>query len=118
MQLTGQFSQLSRPRQALVRLFQSINYGNVRDLNVRDQEPVLASPSPIVVVDLKLDAEDHSRDELAAADFELCAEVGRLISFLDRMQDGKISSIEVRAGIPRRILFEKPLTEGGELMER
>jgi len=118
MQLTGQFSQLSRPRQALVRLFQSINYGYVRELNVRDQEPVLNGPSPIVLVDLKLDAEDHPRDELAAANFELCREVGRLMSLLDRIEHGKISSIEVRAGIPRRILLEKPLTEDSELVER
>jgi hypothetical protein len=87
-------------------------------LNVRDQEPVLASPSPIVVVDLKLDAEDHSRDELAASDFELCAEVARLMSLLDRIGNGKISKLEVRAGIPRRIHLEKSLTEDGELVER
>ena len=118
MKRPGQFSQLSPPRQDLVRLFQSINYGYVRDLNVLDREPVLASRPPIVVVDLKLDVDQLLRDEVTAVDFELCAEVGRLMSLLDRIRNGKISSIEVRAGIPRRILFEKSLTEGGELVER
>ena len=112
MKLTGHFSQLSRPRQALVRLFQSIDYGYVRDLNVTDREPVLANPAPVVVVDLKLGADERPRGELAAADFELCAEVGRLMSLLDGIPHGKISSIEVRAGIPRRLLLERSLTEG------
>jgi hypothetical protein len=112
------FSQLSTSRKALVRLFQSINYGHIRDLRVHDREPFLANPSPVVLVDLKLDAEEHPRDELAADDFELCAEVERLMSVLDRLPHGKISIIDVRAGIPRRIVIEKLLTEGGELMER
>jgi hypothetical protein len=111
-------SQLSTPRKALVRLFQSINYGHIRDLSVHDQEPVLASPSPVVLIDLKLDAEEGSRHEVAADDFELCAEVERLMSLLDRLGHGKISNIEVRAGIPRRIVFEQSFTELGELMDR
>jgi hypothetical protein len=108
------FSQLSTPRKALVRLFQSINYGHIRDLSVDDREPVLASPSLVVLVDLKLDAEELPRHEVSVDDFELCAEVERLMSFLDRVRHGRISNIEVRAGIPRRIVLEKLLTEGGE----
>jgi hypothetical protein len=118
MPATVRFSQLSIPRQALVRLCQATNYGHIHDLAVRDREPVLTSPAPAVVVDIRLDLEERPRHELAAADFELCAEVGRLISFLDRIQDGKISSIEVRADIPRIIRLEKPVTEAGELTER
>jgi hypothetical protein len=109
------FSQLSSPRKVLVRLFRSINYGHLHDLSVRDREPVLGSPSTVVLLDLKLDAEERPRDELGVDDFELCAEVERLMSVLDRVRHGKITNIEVRAGIPRRIVLEKLLMEGGEL---
>ena len=116
--LGSRFSQLSPARQALVRLCQATNYGHIHNLAVRDREPVLTGPAPAVVVDIRLDLEERPRAELAAADFELCAEVARLMSLLARIQHGKISRIEVRAGIPRRIVLERPLTEGGELMER
>jgi hypothetical protein len=118
MPATARFSQLSIPRQGLIRLCQATNYGQIHDLAVREREPVLTGPAPEVILDIRLDREEGPRDELAVADFELCAEVGRLMSLLDGIQHGKISKLEVRAGIPRRILLEKPLTGDGELMER
>jgi hypothetical protein len=118
MTATVRFSQLSIPRQALVRLCQSTNHGHIHDLAVLDREPLLTGPAPTVMVDIRLDLEERPRDELAAADFELRAEVGRLMSLLDRIRHGKISSIEVRGGIPRRVLFEKTLTEDSERTER
>lgn len=105
------FSQLSPLRQQLVRLCQSTNHGQIQDLIVRNQEPVLGAPPPVVLRDVKLDSEDRLRDELGMTDFALCAEVGRLMLLLDRIQNGKISKIEVREGIPRRIVFESPLGE-------
>jgi hypothetical protein len=35
------------------------------------------------------------------------------MSLLDRIRQERISNVEVRAGIPRRIVLEKLLTEGG-----
>jgi hypothetical protein len=110
------FSQLSPQRQALVRLCQSTNYGQIQDLIVRDREPILAGPPPVVLADIRLGAEEHPRDELAAADFVLCAEVARLMSLLDKIGAGKISKIEVRAGIPRRVIIETRFMEAGELI--
>jgi hypothetical protein len=107
-------AQLSSTRQSLVRLFQSINYGCVQNLEVRDGEPVLSSPGPNMSVDIRLDSEDPGRDELALADFALCAEVLRLMSLMDQVRNGKISKIEVRAGIPRRITLAKRM-KGVEL---
>lgn len=107
------FVQLSLARQTLVRLFQSISFGSVHTLEVRGGEPLLSGPGPNVLVDIKLDFEEPARDELTLADFTLCAEVCRLLSLLDRVQNGKISKIEVRAGIPRRITLEKQMKEVG-----
>jgi hypothetical protein len=47
------FSQLSQPRQALVRLCQTINYGYIQALDVRDSEPVL-DPSPLAFMNVNL----------------------------------------------------------------
>jgi hypothetical protein len=105
------FAQLSSARQSLVRLFQSTNYGWVQNLEVRDGEPVLSGPGPIVFIDVRLDSAESARGELALEDFALCAEVCRLMSLMDQIEDGTISKIEVRAGVPRRITLEKRVKE-------
>jgi hypothetical protein len=104
------FSQLSAPRQALVRLCQRMNYGSIEGLPVEDTEPVLR-PAPLVLIDLKLDADESPRPEVDLSDFELCAEIRRLMSRLDAIPNGVIERIEVRAGIPRRMLLRGPLTQ-------
>jgi hypothetical protein len=105
------FSSLSPSRQQLVRLCQSINYGYVQTLTIQAREPVLESPGPVVLIDIRLESEDWPREELAASDFALCAEVCRLMSLLDQVGNGTISKIEVRAGIPRRVTVKKQLKD-------
>jgi hypothetical protein len=108
------FSQLSSARQSLVRLCQSINYGYLQDLSIKDREPVL-DPGPVVILDIKLDSEERPRDQCGSADFLLCAEIARLMALLDHINSAKISRLEVRAGIPRRILCELRISRFGEL---
>ena len=105
------FSQLSAPRQALVRLFQSTNYGCLQDLIIRDKEPILNSPHAMVLADVRLDVEERSRHELSLPDFVLCAEFDRLLSILDEITNGEISKIEIRGGVPRRITIRKSPAE-------
>ena len=105
------FSQISAHRQSLIRLFQSTNYGCLQDLIILDREPILNSPRPIVFADIRLDAEEHSRDELSLPDFVLCAEFHRLLSMLDEIANGEISRIEIRAGVPRRLTIRKSPVE-------
>ncbi len=102
--------ELSTPRQVLVRLCQSIDYGQILDLQVRDREP-LFSPAPTLLLDIKLDAARGGRPESELSDFTLCDEVCRLIDRIDELQTGRIQRIEVRAGIPRRVLIEARLAE-------
>jgi hypothetical protein len=75
------------------------------------REPIFDSSNHTALVDVRLDSEDPPREELAIDDFSLCAEVGRLMSLLDQVENGRISKIEVRAGIPRRITLEKRVKE-------
>jgi len=98
-------SDLSPARRALVRLCQTINRGRIEDLEVRNSEPVF-EPFPVMLKDVKLDADEEPRPELALTDFVLSSEILRLLALLDEMKCGAIRLIEVRAGIPRRTLVE------------
>lgn len=107
---TRKLSELSAPRHALVRLCQSIDYGQILDLHVRDREPVF-NPAPTLLLDIKLDAECGGRPEAEMADFTLCNEVCRLLDRIDELGEGRFDRVEVRAGIPRRVMIQRRLTE-------
>jgi hypothetical protein len=102
------FSQLSRSRQILIRLCQSVNFGQIHGLSVRDGEPILKCPPPAVFVDIRLDVEEQQREELSTEDFAHCAELTRLMALLDKIENGEISKIEVRGGLPRKATLENP----------
>jgi hypothetical protein len=101
---TLRFAQLSPARQALVRLLQTVNYGQIKELLVRDGEPIY-EPHPMVVIDAKLYRDDGPRPELGLADFELRADVRRLMARLDDLKNGTVKLIEVRVGIPREAVL-------------
>jgi hypothetical protein len=102
------FLQLSAPRQALVRLCQAINHGSIEDLEVRHTEPIF-DPMPVALRDVKLDSDEGPRPELDPGDFALSDEVLRLVCLLDEMSCGTVRRIEVRAGVPRRIVVESQI---------
>jgi hypothetical protein len=104
------FSQLSAPRQALVRLCQSINFGQIRGLVVQNSEPIF-NPSPTVLIDLLLEVAQEARQEIELSDFVLCDEVCKFLGRLDTLKHVRIERIDVRAGTPRRILYEHQLAE-------
>ena len=102
------FSQLSPARQNLIRLCQTINFGSIENLEVRDCEPTF-DPPPVMLRDLKLDSDVGPRPELALADFVVSNEILRLMGHLNEIKLGTIRRIEVRGGLPRRILLEQVL---------
>lgn len=108
MTMQARFSGLSPARQALVRLCQAINHGSMENLAVKEHEPVL-DPPPLLLQDVKLDSDEGPRPELALSDFAVSDQVSRLLRLFDRMDHGTIRHIEVRAGIPRRIVVESNL---------
>jgi hypothetical protein len=93
------FSELSPQRQILVRFCQQTNYGFIRDLEVRDRQPVFDAPNA-VLVDFKLDCADEPRPETALMDFQLPDEVLRLMDRLDKLITTKLESLEVRGAFP------------------
>ncbi len=110
MGMPQRFSTISTPRQALLRIFQATDYGEIRGLNVYAGEPSF-SPQPIVVQDIKLDQDAGGRPESELDDFALCEEVIRLFRQFDEIGSGSIDRIVVAAGIPRRVVIRRPLTE-------
>ena len=104
------FSQLSSARQALIRLCQEVNFGEVQKIRVLDGEPVF-DPPPILMIDVKLNKTDEPRPELELADFDLHDEVCRLMNRLDRIKEGTATSLQVIAGIPTRMVFEAKATQ-------
>ena len=105
---TLRFSQLSASRQVLVRLCQNINFGQIQDLHVRNSELVW-DPAPTVLSEIKLDIEEAPRPENELSDFKLSAQIQRLMRRLDQLRDGRIERIEVREGIPRRLVLTSRL---------
>jgi hypothetical protein len=57
-----------------------------------------------VLTDIKLDGDEMGRPEVDLPDFELFNEVRRLMNQLQELTTGIIERIEVRAGIPRRLV--------------
>ena len=98
------FSGLSTQRQALIRRCQRIAFGKIAKFAVQDGEPLIL-PETEVFIDVKLDSDDVSRPELGLEDFDLPAEVVRLFAKMDAVRDGTVDHVEVRAGVPRRIVF-------------
>jgi hypothetical protein len=111
------FSQVSQPRQALIRLCQAINHGRIEDLKVEGSEPIF-DPLPLILRDVKLDSDEGLRPELALADFVVSDEVLRLMRQLDELEFGTVRRVEVRAGIPRRIVLESQVLGTPEARSR
>jgi hypothetical protein len=101
---TLKFSDISPARQKLLRLCQDVNFGTIRDLAVQTGDPAFVPP-PVVLRDIRLDIDEGSRPEIELADFCLRHDVRRLLRCLDDLQTGMIEQIEIRSGIPRRVLI-------------
>jgi len=98
-------SQLSPARQALVRALQTVNFGELQNIQVRNGEPMFGDAA-VTVFDTKSDKDEGPRAEIGLPDFLLNAEASHLIARLDEFKNGTIQRLEVRAGIPRRLVFE------------
>src|SRR5260370_102438 len=71
--------ELSGPRWVCRRSCQTITFGHVEGLEERGGEPV-SSPASVVVIEVKLEAEDGRRDEHDLGNFNLRAEALRLLA--------------------------------------
>lgn len=97
--------ELSPARQRLVRLFQNINFGRIEELEVRRGDPTFI-PSPRVFLELKLDVADGPRPESRIDNFQLRNHLERFFQQLSGLRDGTVEMIEIRNGLPFRMVIE------------
>lgn len=95
------YETLPQGRKRLVRLMQDINYGRIEHLHVRAGEPTFDPPPP-VVREVKFGADNGHH--VATSDFALKTQVVELLREFDRLGTGVIDAIEVKAGLPFRML--------------
>ncbi|HMN41204.1 MAG TPA: hypothetical protein PKE29_10190 [Phycisphaerales bacterium] len=90
----------------LVELMQRIGFGRIEQLRVSGGEPTF-TPMPRVVREVRLGPE-HAGDPVArSADFALKKAVVDLLAELRAIGDGAAVSIEVRHGLPHRLLVQE-----------
>lgn len=99
---------LSEPRRKLIETMQQMYFGHIDGLVVLDGEPVF-DPVPRIIRDIKLGGEDSSRPESNRADLLLKSQVIELFDHLTEIRNGKIESIEVKHGLPFRLVVEQSI---------
>jgi hypothetical protein len=102
------FSQLSKPRQVLIRTCQRVNHGAILNITVTNGELVLDQP-PVVVLDFQLANDAVDRRELDLTDFILPAESCRLLAQIDSLDEALLEKIIVYDGVPRRLIVRRSL---------
>ena len=102
-------AQLSSRRRQLVEIFQKVNFGSIENLRVSGGEPYF-EPYPTIFRDIKFGSsvENGPRPELGKANFRLKAQLLELFEVLDHLQDGVIRLVEIKNGLPFRIVVQEP----------
>jgi hypothetical protein len=98
-------SSLSPARRRLIELMQSINFGRIENLTVSAGEPAF-DPPPRVVREIKIGGDNGPRAERNASNFLLKEQVVELFQYLDHLRDGTIEVLEIKHGLPFRLLVE------------
>jgi hypothetical protein len=79
-------------------------------VTIQNGEPIF-DPETTKLIDVRLDADETERQESNLADLVLRDEVRRLIAHLQVVENGRIDRIDIRAGIPRRIVIERRVAD-------
>ncbi len=94
---------LSAPRRQLVERMQVLNFGRIESLIIRNGDPVL-DPTPRIVREIKPGGDNGPRPERLRQDFLLKQQVVELCQVMEEIGTGSIDLIEVKNGLPFRLL--------------
>ena len=97
---------LSAPRRRLLELMQRLNFGRIDGLELRNGEPMF-EPAPRIIRDIKIGGENGPRPEVTIDDFALKSAVIELFDHLSGIGDGTLESIEVKYGMPFKLVVEQ-----------
>ena len=89
-----------------------VYFGRIEQLVVRNGEPVF-EPSPRVVREIKIGGANELDPERAEHNFLLKAQVRQFFLELLRLNNAVIERVEVKHGLPFRVIVETPLTGDG-----
>jgi hypothetical protein len=102
--------QLTGPRQRLVELMRRIKFGRIERLVIRGGEPVI-NPPPQIVREHKFGVSKPAQPHPQANASALKSEVVELFETLSNIQDGEVQALEVRHGLPFRLVITDALPE-------
>ena len=97
-------STLSTPRQKLLGIMRQLYFGTIEELVIRGNEPSF-NPPPKVTQEIKLGIDDTKQLVLADRDFAVKRSVIDLFANFDGLSDGSVVTIEVRHGLPARLIL-------------
>ncbi|QDV62499.1 hypothetical protein [Crateriforma conspicua] len=100
-------SSLSLQRQLLVETLQRVNFGRLEHIRFRSGQPELHDDSKIVR-EHKFSAENGPRPESDKSDFTLKRPLVELFQYFDQRVDGEIDVLEVKHGLPFRMIVIEP----------
>ena len=99
-------STLSPARAHAVTMMQSLGFGTIYGLHVRNAEPIF-TPPPRVVREIKFGGDNGPHAMTTAEDFLLKQQVRDFFAQLDAIGTGIILSLEVKHGLPFRMTIEE-----------
>ncbi len=99
-------SALSAERRRLLETMQRLNFGRIENMAVCAGEPVF-DPPPRITQDIKIGGENGPRPELTRDDFTLKSQFAELFDHLSRLGEGSVAMIEVKHGLPFRLVIEQ-----------
>jgi len=82
---------------------QQLNFGRIEKLAILNGDPIL-EPMPRVMRDVKFGSDNDPRPERDVGDFLLKMQAVELFQHFDRLGDSTIEVLEVKHGLPFRML--------------
>jgi hypothetical protein len=101
-------SPLTLQRKRLIELCQSLNFGKIEDLPVREGQPHFDSQTR-VIKEVKFCAENGPRGDFANPRFLHKPQIEDLLRQLDELQDAHIDILEIKHGLPFKMEIQASL---------
>ena len=98
-------SHLSPARRKLLEIIDSLGFGTIKDLSIRNGEPCF-DPFPRILHDIKIGADPAAQPEITNGDFVLKSRIVELFEHLDRIECSTIT-IEIKHSSPFRLVIEQ-----------
>lgn len=108
--------ELSASERWLLHTMQSIGFGRIEFLQIRNGEPI-SVPAPTLVRDIKFAAETPTLSA-NSVEFELKHQVAELFAYTRSVRAGEIRTLEIRHGLPFAMEVEIAATPSGQEGDR